>query len=185
MKLALDRPMTWLRKRLLVLAGLACTLALMAAVPGSQSEKDVRPASKSLTRPASPAHRPAPPARVALSDESRLPLALMHRPESGDDAVNVFAAKSWYVAPPPPPPPKPRPPPPPTAPPLPFTFLGKYQESPGHLVIFLVKGDKVYTVIAGDVIDGTYRVDGIKGDVLALTYLPLNITQTLDTGGDS
>ena len=35
---------------------------------------------------------------------------------------------------------------------------------------------------AGDVIEGTYRVDGIVGSTLSLTYLPLNIQQKLDVG---
>jgi len=45
-----------------------------------------------------------------------------------------------------------------------------------------VRGDRVLTVSAGDVIEGTYRVDGIVGARLGLTYLPLNIRQTLDIG---
>jgi hypothetical protein len=73
------------------------------------------------------------------------------------------------------------PPPPPTAPPLPFTYLGRYDES-AKPVIFLVRGDRVLLVSTGDIIEGTYRVDGIAGTSLGLTYLPLNIKQTLDIG---
>jgi hypothetical protein len=67
------------------------------------------------------------------------------------------------------------------APPLPFTYLGRYQDN-GEPVIFLVRGDRILTVSAGEIIEGTYRVEGIEGSTLALTYLPLNIRQTLDVG---
>ena len=35
-------------------------------------------------------------------------------------------------------------------------------------------------VKAGDVIDGTYQVEGIAGRHLTLLYMPLGIRQTLD-----
>jgi hypothetical protein len=95
---------------------------------------------------------------------------------------NVFKAMSWYVPPPPPPPKPPPPPPPPTAPPLPFSFLGRYEEG-NTLIILLVKGDRIYTVSEGEVIDNTYRVERLTGGQLELTYLPLNIKQTISTGG--
>ena len=103
-----------------------------------------------------------------------------HEAHSGETG-NAFESKSWYVPPPPPPPPKPLPPPPPTAPPLPFSYLGRYEDL-AKPVIFLVRGDRILLVSAGDVIEGTYRVDGIVGTTLGLTYLPLNIRQTLDIG---
>jgi hypothetical protein len=99
----------------------------------------------------------------------------------------AFVKRSWYVPPPPPPPvvrAPPPPPPAPTAPPLPFTYLGAQREG-GQLMIFLVKGDSVLTVKQGDVLDGTYRVEGVEGTKLGLTYLPLNIRQTLEVGPQS
>jgi hypothetical protein len=116
---------------------------------------------------------------VVAADE--LDLTLPRRQAKADEPANLFASKSWYVPPPPPPPPKPVPPPPPTAPPLPFTYLGQYQDT-GKPLIFLVRADRVLTVTTGDVIEGTYRVDGIAGRTLNMTYLPLNIRQTLDIG---
>ncbi len=97
-------------------------------------------------------------------------------------ASNVFKAMSWYVPPPPPPPRPPPPPPPPTAPPLPFSFMGRYEEG-GTLIILLVRGDRIYTVSEGEVIDNLYRVERLSGGQLELTYLPLNITQTISAGG--
>lgn len=120
------------------------------------------------------------------ADAVDLDLTQLRRVASAAEPGNAFASKSWYVPPPPPPPSlapaaKPLPPPPPTAPPLPFTYLGKYQDS-AVPVIFLVRGDRILTVRAGDVIEGTYRVDGIVGAALGLTYLPLNIKQKIDIG---
>ena len=118
------------------------------------------------------------------ANTGELDLARLRREVSAAEPENAFATKSWYVPPPPPPPappPKPLPPPAPKAPPLPFTYLGKFQDAAAP-VIFLVRGDRILTVSAGDVIEGTYRVDGIVGATLGLTYLPLNIKQTLDIG---
>ena len=97
-------------------------------------------------------------------------------------ASHAFSAMSWYVPPPPPPPQKPLPPPPPTAPPMPFTFMGRYEEG-GARIILLVRGERIYTVSEGDVIDNTYRVERLTAGQLELTYLPLNIKQTISTGG--
>jgi hypothetical protein len=104
--------------------------------------------------------------------------------ETGKVASNAFGAMSWHV--PPPPPPKsvaqPAPPPPPSAPPMPFTFLGRYEDG-GTRTILLVKGERIYTVYEGDVIDQTYRVEKLAGGQLELTYLPLDIKQTISAGG--
>lgn len=102
-------------------------------------------------------------------------------PDAGEEADNVFAATSWYVPPPPPPPPPPAPPPVPTAPPLPFTYLGRYEDAPTRLTI-LVKGERMYTVAEGDVIEDIYRIEQVTPGAVELTYLPLNIKQSLRTG---
>jgi hypothetical protein len=118
------------------------------------------------------------------ADETRIELERLH-PQTkhitkGKNG-NAFASTSWYVPPPPPPPAKPTPPPEPVAPPMPFTFLGLYEESP-RTVIMLVKGDQVFTVSIGDVIESTYRIDRVERGSVEMTYLPLNIKQSLNTG---
>ncbi len=102
---------------------------------------------------------------------------------------DAFNATSWHVEPPPPrfvpvppaPPPPPQSPPAPVAPPLPFTYMGHYSDTESRLII-LTKGDRVYTVAVGDVIDSTYRVEKITAGVINFTYLPLNIEQSLRIG---
>lgn len=71
------------------------------------------------------------------------------------------------------------PPAPPAAPPLPFVYLGKAIED-GKLEIFLGRGEKSYSVSAGQKIDGEYRVDELTQNSVTFTYLPLKTRQTLD-----
>lgn len=129
--------------------------------------------------------RSAPP---RSPQETRVELERMDQAvlqKNGEEEIgNVFGVTSWYVPPPPPPPVKPPPPPKPTAPPMPFSYLGLYEDAPGK-VVMLVKGDRVYTVSVGDVIENTYRVDRVDHGMVEMTYLPLNIKQSINTGNPS
>jgi hypothetical protein len=111
-----------------------------------------------------------------------------HRASANDRAVVVsqfvnalFKSRSWYQAPPPPPAVAAvvLPPPAPTAPPLPFTALGSYVKAGGEPVFFLARGDRVYDVKLGEILDGIYSVDTFANGQLQFTYLPLKIQQTL------
>ena len=104
-------------------------------------------------------------------------------PHEGIQA-NLFAGHSWYTPPPPPPmqvetesvaytP---------TAPPLPFSYIGQYQQDGVETLFYLVRGDRVYDVKVGDVIDNTYRIDHVLNGQLMFTYLPLNTSQGLRLG---
>lgn len=149
------------------------------SAPAVKPRSVVKPDAKvngSVSRPAS-RHAPAV-MEVADVQLQRLD----QRTDSDVEMIDVFKGKSWYVPPPPPPPPKPVPPPPPTAPPLPYAFIGSYQEPGGRLIIFLNRGERVYSVSPGDVIENTYHVDGVAAGKLSLTYLPLNIKQTMNIG---
>lgn len=90
----------------------------------------------------------------------------------------LFGSKSWYVPPPQPVSPVSVLPPPPSAPPLAFTFLGRMIDK-GEVTIFLSRNGSHYTVKVNDVLDGNYRVDKITATNAVLTYIPLNIQQTL------
>jgi hypothetical protein len=88
------------------------------------------------------------------------------------------------VPPPPPPPPSripPPPPPPPVAPPLPFGFMGRYDDGVKP-VFLLTRGDLVLTASIGDRLDGSYQLESLQGNALVINYLPLNQKQTLDVG---
>lgn len=91
---------------------------------------------------------------------------------------NVFKVHSWLVVPkvvktkqPPPPPP--------VAPPAPFTYMGKLEDSPKGTQVFLMRGGKLFTAIKGQKIDAQWRLDSEEESILKLTYLPLNLPQVL------
>jgi hypothetical protein len=164
-------------KRELVL--LAVVLALVLVAAGAAEDSKDPATTIAEARPAAKTNNNA--SRVA--DAGALELVPLLREAVAGEPGNVFTSKSWYVAPPPPPPAPPVAPPPPTAPPLPFTYLGRFQDG-GKAEIFLVKDDRVLTVREGDIIEGNYRVDGIVGSRLELTYLPLGIKQALNIGNE-
>lgn len=126
---------------------------------------------------------PATPATVAVDAQTG--------GRAATPKADLFAAHSWYV---PPPPPSaagaaaaaaarevaPRAP---SAPPMPFQYLGKLADG-DSLRVFLLRGERIHTVRAGDVIDGTYRVERVTGTQMTLVYLPLNISQTLAVGSN-
>jgi hypothetical protein len=57
------------------------------------------------------------------------------------------------------------------SPEFPYQYVGR-MEVEGRLTVHLSKGEKLYPVRVGDVLDGVFRVEGIKTDGLELTYLP-------------
>lgn len=162
-----------------LLAG-ALALSLLAAgwidarEPGlAEVTQPLVPARAARTAAAGSARPPAP-AEIALEK--------LRRPQAGQSVKDVFAAHSWHVPPPPPPPPpQMQPPLPASAPPLPFVYLGKMVDQ-GGVTVFVAKQDSNYAVKAGDVLDGSYRVDAIAGSLMTLTYLPLDMKQTMHIG---
>jgi len=70
------------------------------------------------------------------------------------------------------------PPPAPTAPPLPFTYLGKIIDG-DRMTVFIARGDEHYLVEAGQTIAGQYRVEQVTAEAVAFTYLPLGTRQIL------
>lgn len=69
----------------------------------------------------------------------------------------------------------------PSAPALPFSYGGRYTER-DKVYIFLTEGTLVHTVRQGETVNGAYRVEKIDNASITLTYLPLGIEQTLQTG---
>jgi hypothetical protein len=154
-----------------------------AAAPAAQSSRHAKADRKDvghvelerLARPAAAAQTAPPANGIAAAGKDKETATAVPKA----DVVNAFASTSWYV---PPPPAKPEPPPKPTAPPLPFAFMGRYDDA-AKAVVMLVKGDRLYTVSVGDIIDNTYRVDRITERAIELIYLPLQTKQDLPTGG--
>jgi hypothetical protein len=168
-----------LRRRLVVRG---CVLAAVSTSIGLWAAGDDPPAGAA----AEPrAHEPGPRPRPATPGEG-LPVQLAARALPPQPAHGLFESRSWKPpAPPPPapraadPPPPPPPPPPPAAPPLPFTFLGIFESAGGKPVFYLVEGDRVHAVSAGETLNELYSIEALDADGMVLLYLPLKIRQTL------
>ena len=179
----------------LALAGAALLAVFGDRSPAGDIAEPVERPAAALVRTAVPAPVPvaAAPAKASDAPAGQTVLALVPRDVligdsdaafgQGQNGAGPFAHQDWTPPPPPPPPPQPAPPPPPpTAPPLPFTFIGK-SVGDGAWEVYLARGDRTYVVREkGAVIDGTYRVESIAPPVLTLTYLPLNQIQQLNIG---
>lgn len=168
-------------RRILLVAALA--IAAWLALFGDKTPSDS--IAEPVVHAAAHATQDKSPAQADKSPHEPVILALQPRDTliggaSADKPANgLFDSQSW--TPPPPPPPKPAPPPPPTAPPLPFTYLGKKIED-GVWEVYLSQGEQTLIVRAQSTIDGLYRVESIQPPTLSLTYLPLKQTQTLTIG---
>ena len=154
----------------LAFLGSAAALAVVPEFFGEQPEPMAMPRHpRSQAQPAAQVERVAP---LAAAVQTAVP------------AADLFAVQSWYVAPPPAPSMAAAPPAPPVArkaPPLPFTFIGKLDDS-RQLQVFLLRGEQVLVVREGDLIDKTYKVQRIDAERMTLVYLPLDIAQSLAVG---
>jgi hypothetical protein len=179
--------------RRLMLAGL---LLVLLASPGSGERIEAPEAVAVAMVERAPVRVEQPSEALTQSAAARIDLSRLQRAKSRRSSLELFAPRSFYTAPPratSPPPRSPAPvvaakpaarpaPPPPTAPPLPFKYMGMVRDDPGQPTFFLVKGDELYNVRVGEVIDGMYRIDSIAGSSLRLVYLPLDIAQILPMG---
>ena len=67
----------------------------------------------------------------------------------------------------------------PRTPPLPFRYIGRLTAN-GKTEIFVMRGEELISIAAGQNIDGDYRVDAITESSIAFTYLPLRTRQSID-----
>ena len=88
------------------------------------------------------------------------------RPAVAPSAGMLFESKSWAPASAPP---KGEP----QLPLFPYHYMGRVQLPGRPDTVYLTKGDRVYSAVVGDLIEGTYRVVEITSDRLEVIYLPL------------
>lgn len=143
------------------------------------------------SRPPSSVREPAPPPRAPAAATSRAAaaMAMLESLVPRDQLVperkprahprDLFAGVIW--APPPSPTPRPTPPPVPGAPALPFEYMGKKQEN-GQWEVYLTRGDQVFVVREGSVVEQLYRVEKISPPSMTVLYLPLGQAQHLSVG---
>jgi hypothetical protein len=175
-------------RRWLVLGGLlSATLAAAAWIRDKPYQADAQIVAEVQTGPGHAA--PAPPSR-ASSGPAQINIEKLRSRSLGESARDPFAiempppkkrnrapaaAPSAAAAPAPPPPA------PPTAPPMPFTYMGKLLSGP-EAKVFLTLGDRNLVLREGDTVDSIYRVEKIAEGAITLVYLPLNERQTIVTG---
>lgn len=154
---------------------LLLTVAATASV-NNQDDADIGVVQPVISSKAREQHR-QPETPVAAEQPADILADKLKRPAMPEQVKDMFIAKSWYV---PPPPPKiaPRP----VAPPLSFRYIGKMTEEGNHSAVFLEKQNRIFIVRTGDSIDANYRVDEITPPLMTLTYLPLDIKQTVQIG---
>jgi hypothetical protein len=174
----------------LLIAGLAATLGAMLWVDRRGRDADDAVVAVAERRPLgrAPAPAQAGAAPAAAVNAHGLDLTRLQRTGNSEPGSDPFANRRPNAAvaerverPPSAPVETVVVPPPPSAPPIPYTFIGRLSEA-DSTTVFLATGDRNLVVKPGDVIDNSYRVDAVTDNAVSLTYLPLNVRQTLSTG---
>lgn len=119
----------------------------------------------------------APRAEAAQVAELDIDLGKLHRAEAAAPQNDPFAPRSF--APPQRAAATDAPAAAPTAPSLPFRYAGKLIAN-GKTEIFVMRGEDLISIAAGQKIDGEYRVDAITESSIRFTYLPLKTRQSID-----
>lgn len=153
-------------------------VATLAATAVSSNEEE----GDGVVQPIIPKSTPAEVEVTSVEKNpkvSRLDLARIDRDPNEAIAIDVFAPKSWYKPPPPPLQSAAAQPAAPVAPALPFKYVGQLGEVDGKVTIYLAKGEKVYIVRVGEVLDEQYRLDAIHETHLTFTFIPMDKQQAL------
>lgn len=160
-------------RKFVLFAILAGTLGLVA-LDFVRDERSTRPSSRHAAdgrNTDAKAGESSPPGAGSNSSQ----IALPERPHLGESRTGLFSSHSW----------QPRAPIPsasvlsaPTAPPMPYRYAGKVVQG-GRLSVLLSKGDTVFPIKAGDILDGAYRVEAIGESQITLVYLPLKQKETI------
>lgn len=169
-----------------LLWGLGLLASGWLALFGDKSPADgvAEPAARAVAgAPSGAVARSRPAPGVPTAPPSAI-LALRQREKGSGEVANarLFGVQSWsppaasaasrsaVVAPTPP-----------SAPPLPFTYIGKKAQD-GVWEVYLARRDQTFVARARGVLEGTYRVEAISAISMTLTYLPLNQVQQLSLG---
>jgi len=172
----------WGRSTWIKLAGVATLLLTIWTMVQNEDE----PVSEMQTRKPSRRVEQQPSVNESVAKGGTEPieslrLDLLVRDKSTMEKIDPFALpvirKPKIIAPPPPPP---EPVVVPTAPPMPFSYFGSYEEG-GKQTVMLVRDNKIYNAVESVNLDATYRVEKVGANKIEIMYLPLGITQRIDT----
>lgn len=111
--------------------------------------------------------------------EADIDLEKLHRGEASAPVNDPFARRSFAPPQPVAASAAPSAPSAPTVPPLPFRYLGRLTQD-GKTEVYLMRGDDLISIAAGQKIDAEYRVERISDTSISFTYLPLKTAQSLD-----
>lgn len=168
------------RRNMVLGLALAVTLALVVWVDSQEKEQD---SGVELARADRTAPRSVAPANMVATDTppSALDWQLLagRKSDAEKPGSDLFKSHRWYVPPPPKPAGPPPPPPKPVAPPVPFAYLGKMEDTPQGTMMILSFNNKVYTAAIGETLDKTWRLDGEDANSVRFTYVPLGLPQQL------
>ena len=121
---------------------------------------------------------------LAAKPQPLIPWQKLEREPLSSQPHDLFKVHSWLVLAPirkv-----KPLPAPLPVAPPAPFTYMGKLDDSPTGTQFFLMDNGRLFSVHKGEKIDPQWRLDNEDASSLHLTFLPLNLPQTLTKASKS
>jgi hypothetical protein len=159
------------KKRILLWVGLAgaAGAAVLAQYPPAGSEGD--------------AALPGRAAQAGASPEASRLAVLPPREPIGKPQGQLFGPRSWAPAPAAvaakaaaPLVEKP------SAPPIPYRIAGQVMQEDGMRVV-LTKGDRVFEVREGQMLEGGFRLESVTPHVLTFVYVPLGIAQQLPVAG--
>lgn len=173
------------RRKLLLGGALIATLAAVVLV-GEEDEENMI----NTVEPIQPAKSSADRAKTQENNSEYLDISKLGQRKFNPSAGELFASTTWT-------PKRPKisqeeqeaaqaaqiakasaPPPAPTAPPLPFKYAGK-AITDNETWVFLSQAGENFIAKTGGKIADKYRLDSINDDAVTVTYLPLNIKQTL------
>jgi hypothetical protein len=171
-------------------AGLALAGLVLALAPPLPDGADVVQAVAPGLRRGAAAPGDARPAAAARRGETGQPLVPRLVPRAADEVIDPGRLWGPAAAPPlaaarPEGALQPAPAlaaPAPAAPALPYRVIGRYADGDQQGVILLGPDGQVVIAQAGEKLGDQYRVETIVGNAMVLTYLPLNLPQTLDIG---
>lgn len=126
------------------------------------------------------------PATLAPAPVEEIDLKRLSRLRSDREVQDLFAPPASKVAPAPVAPPSsavaaaaaPEPPPAPTAPPLPFSYLGRMTRGE-QIIVYLLRNQELLVAEAGTALDDTYRLDSVSDTSVQFVYVPLGTKQSL------
>lgn len=154
----------------------AVSAPVVAAKPTPTASQNAVDTTSVQTMPASSpvaAMAPTAPTSQRLSDvtaDADAPREPWLRPRLVQPkATPIFTAQQWL-----PPPVKPPPPPPPIAPPLPFNYVGTFDDLPEGKTVLLMQQTKMLMIKVGANVNGQWRLDREDAQQVYFTYLPLN-----------